>query len=87
MLLNSNRELYDYLMALSTKLRERNALELSREVETASNQIAASSTEFLGEARIALSHVRTRASSLTAEDRADLLDVLDQIDAAMNDKR
>jgi hypothetical protein len=87
--LTSNSELYEYLRGLSKILEERHAPELN-EVVTHASQTAAGnvSTEFLGESRIALRRVMKEGHGiLTAEERADLREVLAQIDGAFDRKR
>lgn len=55
MRLSDNHQLYDYLVAMSIKLNNRGAVELSRDVAAASRLVATiPDTEFLGESRIAL---------------------------------
>jgi hypothetical protein len=85
--LSSNLELYQYLLALSAELRERNAGDLSEAITHASRTSAGMSTEFLGESRIALRRVLTEEDGvLTVGEREELLDVLKQLDNAL-DKR
>ena len=83
----SNRQLYDYLLTLGLLLKDRGAEGLSRSVTAASRQAAGMSTEFLGEARIALRQVAQNGSGVLSDtERADLLDALEQLDTAL-DKR
>lgn len=84
--LANNQELYDYLLALSAKLRQRGGTQdLLRAVEFACSQAASSSAEFLGESRIALKCVLNEEQViLSAVDRADLEDIVKQLDAAMD---
>jgi hypothetical protein len=85
--LSSNLELYQYLLALSAELRKRNARDLSEVITHASRTSAGMSTEFLGESRIALRRVLTEEDGvLTVGERDELLDVLKQLDNAL-DKR
>ena len=68
--LSSNRELYDYLLSLSAELKQRGAAGLSEVVAFASAQGSSSSTEFLGESRIALRRVLTEENgALTDQQR------------------
>lgn len=83
----NNRQLYDYLLALGLILKGRRADELSRIVIAASRHAAGMSTEFLGEAPIALRQVEQNDSGvLSEEERAALLDALEQLNSAL-DKR
>jgi hypothetical protein len=83
----NNRQLFDYLLALSSELKRRGMLELSEVVGIASRHAAGMSTEFLGESRIALRQVFHQGKdSLTEQERNDLSDVLAQLDTAF-DKR
>jgi hypothetical protein len=84
--LSSNRELYEYLLSLAAELKKRRADELSEAVAFASRHAAGNmSTEFLGEARIALRRVlKEEDGALTAQERADLADVLKQLDEAFD---
>jgi hypothetical protein len=85
--LSSNLELYQYLLALSAELRERNARDLSEAITHARRASAGMSTEFLGESRTALRQVLTEEDGvLTVGEREELLDVLKQLDNAL-DKR
>ena len=86
--LAGNRESYDYLLALASVLKQRGAVSLSEAVAFASRHVASMfSTEFLGESRIALRRVAAEENGvLTPEERSDLLDVLKQLDQAL-DKR
>ena len=80
--LSSNRELYEYLVLLAGKLKERGFPELSETVRLASRHAASNmSTEFLGESRIALRQLLQRkGNALTDQEHTDLLDVLKQLD-------
>ncbi len=83
----NNRQLYDYLLSLGSTLKDRGAEKLSRLVIAASRQAVGMSTEFLGEARIALRQVAQGDSGVLSEtEHADLLDALEQLDTAL-DKR
>ena len=86
--LSSNRELYEYLLFLAAELKKRKFDELSEAVAFASRQAAGNmSAEFLGESRIALRRVlKEEDGVLTVQERADLSDVLRQLDEAF-DKR
>lgn len=83
---SNNRELYEYLLFLSTELQKRKFEELSEAVAFASRQAASNiSTEFLGESRIALRRVlKEEDGILTVQERADLSDVLKQLDEALD---
>jgi hypothetical protein len=85
MKLASNRELYEYLLILSSILRIHGCEELVRGVTDASQFAAGASTEFLGESRIVLRRVAEEvAGILSKEDLADLIEVLGQLDAALD---
>ena len=85
--LSNNQELYDYLLLLSSQLKQRDLQELSEVVLFASRQASGMSTEFLGESRIALRQVLQKgAKVLTEQERECIKDVLKQLDTAL-DKR
>jgi flagellar biosynthesis chaperone FliJ len=85
MYLGSNQELYDYLLRLAQELQDHGAKELGEMVAGASRHAAGLSTEFLGESRIALQHIILEGkNALTATQRADVEDVLQQLTAAIN---
>jgi hypothetical protein len=87
--LASNRELYEYLRLLAKILEERQAQELRELVDHASRTSACNiSTEFLGESRIALRRlIKEDHGVLTDQERADVRDVLDQIEGAFAFRR
>jgi hypothetical protein len=82
------RELYDYLVALATELRQQGAVELSEAVDHARRCSASNiSTEFLGESRTALKQVAAEENGLlTEQQRSDLMDILAQIDNAFDNR-
>ena len=84
--LAGTKELYDYLVFLTTELKDRKSEELSKAVDHARLCSASNiSTEFLGESRIALRKVRDEETTvLSADERADLLNVLRQLDQALD---
>ena len=83
MRLGDNQQLYDYLVAMSTKLNNRGAVELSQDVLAASRVVATIPiTEFLGESRIALRRVENKQTVLTDEECSELRDVIRQLDEA-----
>jgi len=83
--LSSNRDLYDYLLLLSSELKRRGSTALSEAVAFASSQGSSSSTEFLGESRIVIRRVLNEENgALIDQERADLSDVLKQLDEALN---
>lgn len=85
--LANNRELYDYLVALASELKQRGVASLSEAVDIASGQASSSSTEFLGESRIALRRVAAEEQGvLSDQQRSDLMDVLKQIDSAFHNR-
>jgi hypothetical protein len=86
--LASNSELYAYLLSLKTMLEENGAFELASVAEHASRHAAGMSTEFLGEARIALRRVYSdNRNGLTDVQKAFLHDVIVQLDAAFDGRR
>ena len=83
----NNRELFDYLQWLTLELKRRSSPELSDAVAFASQQAASMSADFLGESRIAMRRILKEENGiLTSQERADLSDVLKQLDDAL-DKR
>jgi hypothetical protein len=83
--LESNCELYQYLLLLVSKLRERGALDLATLVEFGTKQASGMSTEFLGESRIVLRHLMEREQGiLTDIERKEVGDVLKQLDEALD---
>ena len=83
MRLRDNRQLYDYLVAMSTKLNNRGAVELSQDVFAASRVVETIPiTEFLGESRIALRRVENKQTVLTDEECSELREVIRQLDEA-----
>jgi hypothetical protein len=82
--LSNNRQLYEYLIFLSSELKKRRCEELGEALVFASRQAASNmSAEFLGESRIALRRVlKEEGGALTAQERADLSDVLTQLNKA-----
>ena len=85
MYLNSNQDLYDYLTRLAEELRGRKATVLGDVLLHASAQAASSSTEFLGESRIALRRLlRDAEGVLSKSEQADVEDILKQLTAALN---
>jgi len=85
MKLANNRELYEYLLSLSTTLQSRGGDALSQIVSAASRHAAGMSTEFLGESRIALRQVaQDTGGILSPAEQGDLCDVLEQLDQALD---
>jgi len=83
--LSSNRELYDYLVVLALELKQRGLASLGEAVDFACGQASSSSTEFLGESGLALRRVVTEENGvLTAQQRSDVVDVLSQIENALD---
>ena len=81
--LSSNLALHEYLISLASLLESRNAQVLARAVHFAIAQSSASSTEFLGESRIALKKVSTDGSAfLSPEEQNDLASAVEQIEGA-----
>lgn len=81
---SNNRELYEYLVFLASELKSRGSETLSRDVAGASRTASTiPATEFLGESRIALKRVLAEENGiLNQAERADLQDVLRQLDEA-----
>jgi hypothetical protein len=85
MYLPSSQALYDYLLRLAQDLEFRGQAALCELAVSASKQAASSSTEFLGESRIALRRIlREEKGTLSQLERAEIEDVLRQITAAIN---
>ncbi len=83
--LSSNSDLYEYLHQLEANLRKHGATDLADAVGFAGRQASSTSTEFLGESRIALRRVSSRGRiALTGLERSELDDVLRQLDAALD---
>jgi len=83
--LGSNRELYDYLVRLASALRSRACSDLGNIVSLASRNAVDMNTVFLGESRIALRQVLQEENGvLTDEERAQLVGILAQLDAALS---
>jgi hypothetical protein len=83
---SNNKELYDYLVALSAELLGAGSRELAEVVTTASRAARAiPATEFLGESRIALRRVLAEENGiLSKEKHSELLDALAQLDSALD---
>lgn len=85
--LSNNQELYKYLLDLTAKLENRNAVELSKTVASAGRHASGMSTEFLGESRIALRRVLEKENGiLIVQERADLTVVLEQLNNALDNR-
>lgn len=85
--LSSNRDLYDYLQFLSSILERQGAISLNSAITFALAQASSSSTEFIGESRIALQRMANEAKQILSDQEFDdLLGVLKQLDKAL-DKR
>ena len=83
----SNRELYDYLIGLALELKQRGRTSLGEAVDFACGQASSSSTEFLGESRIALRQVLAEENgTLDSIQRSDIMTVLSQIDNALDNR-
>ncbi len=82
---SNNQELCEYLFLLALELKKRRFDELSEAVTFAGQQASGMSTEFLGESRIALRRVlKEEDGVLTVRERADLVDVLKQLDESLD---
>ena len=83
MKLRSNKDLYNYLLSLSKVLGERGSQQLEESINTAAKQATGLSTEFLGEAHMALSAVLDAKDLLRADEKNELIRVMSQIDFAL----
>jgi hypothetical protein len=80
-----NRDLYEYLLSLATKLKNRGAEDLGQAVAAASRHFNGISTEFLGESRIALQEVaKAKRAILYKAESDELTEILKQIDYAFD---
>ena len=88
MKLSSNTQLYEYLISLSSKLRDAGVPQLSEAVALASRAVhTIPATEFLGESRIALRRVlEVDVGILSSGERSELQDVLSQLDSALDER-
>jgi hypothetical protein len=86
---SNNRELYEYLVLLESQLRSRGSDALSKNVAAAARTASTiPATEFLGESRIALRRVLAEENGILSQiERADLQDVLSQLDATLDGRR
>jgi hypothetical protein len=86
---SNNRELYEYLVLLESQLRSRCSDALSKNVAAAARTASTiPATEFLGESRIALRRVLAEENGILSQiERADLQDVLSQLDATLDGRR
>lgn len=84
--LSCNKDLYEYMILLVSILQQRDLISLSKIVEFASRLASTiPDTEFLGESRLAIKQVLEQDKGvLTDEERADLCDVLRQLNEAFN---
>lgn len=83
--LANKRELYDYLGRLVGILSSSGHRDLAAVVSDAMGTASSLSTEFLGESRIALRRVAHDSGlTLSAQERADLDDVLKQLDETLS---
>jgi hypothetical protein len=83
--LNSNGELYEYLLGLARELKSLRLEELSEAVTSVSCQAWGMSTEFLGESRIALQRVLDEENgALSRQQRSEVSDVLAHIQRAFD---
>ncbi len=82
--LSSNRDLYDFLVALQARLNLAGDKELADAVGVALGNASSMNAEFLGESRIALQRVLGEERGLLNEqERRDVSDVLGQLGAVM----
>jgi hypothetical protein len=82
--LSSNGDLFQYLCSLANLLSERGGEALAERVRTAARQSTSFSTEFLGEARLALEEVAvTNSQFLEADELDELRGLLAQVRAAL----
>jgi hypothetical protein len=89
MKLSNNRELYEYLVLLESKLKGYGSHGLSNDVAAAARTAATIPvTEFLGESRISLRRVLAEENGvLSQNERAEIQDVLQQLDASFDRRR
>jgi hypothetical protein len=82
--LSGNTDLYDYLVSLGNLLADRGAQQLSASVCFAARQATGLSTEFLGEALIALRDVLEKGGSvLKSAERDELIAIVSQVEFAL----
>jgi hypothetical protein len=82
--LSDNRDLYQYLIKLATRLTQAGSKKLADIAMFAASQASAMSTEFLGESRIALREIQSLEQGvLSDEERDELNAVLKQLDRAL----
>ena len=82
---SNNQDLYKFLVSLAFELGSRGHAELSTRISSASRQAAGMSAEFLGESRVALRWlIEQEHGALRAQERADVLDALRQLDNAFD---
>ena len=83
-LLSDNRQLYNYMLVLITKLNNAGAIKLANSVDFAVQQASSLCTEFLGESRIDLLEVFNQGKGiLTLGEIEELKGILDQLDQAL----
>lgn len=83
--LQSNEELFQYLVDLATILRGCGELVAADGVTFASRFVSGSSTEFMHESHVALTNVKkTCGSKLSRSQFEDVVSVITQIDTAFN---
>ncbi len=89
MKLSSNRDLYEYLLLLASQLENQGAEVLRKDVSAAARTANVfPAPEFLGKSRIALRRVLSEGNSFMSQiDRAELQDVLGQLDVAFDGRR
>lgn len=88
MKLYTNRELYDWLVLLASRLEVLGSEALSKDVAMAARTVNTfPATELLGESRIVLRHVLAEENGLLSQtDRAEVQNVLRQVDAAFDQR-
>lgn len=82
--LQSNNDLFEYLLSLAEVLTSDGERELANEVEFASRYALGSASEFLHYAGISLKKVRDEARNLDRESLAEVDSVIAQIETAFN---
>lgn len=85
--LNSNEELYGFMLELASKLKLRGHDASAARLISASNTASGLSSEFLGECMLALKELRGSNGLLLDSEVRDVVDVIDQLQKALNRER
>lgn len=81
--LSSNSDLYEYLCSLAELLTQRGGVALAERIRMAARQATSFSTEFLGEARIALNEVAANKKYLETRELDELRGIVRQLDSVL----